>query len=266
MSITFDEWKNEHSQFMRSHVVQTENSRWGRVISNWNEERTGSNQTLEHIYTPAINLKNGDIYLDCGARKIWAKCCLYSILQPIVLTVKTVYHLFLPFSIPYTIYKTVQAAKNEENKISEAELMKKIIKEVGKNLVDMVRTPLYAIAITIVGIAGVIIGPFAPKLLYDIRITAGKLDKSLNWDENSPWILFRCFQPIDNLMTIDQWDREYKDTAYLKENEKDDPILLGLTNYSRAQIKFRRDNHALFNDCCQKYPQDKPFVSKSFQK
>lgn len=267
--ITFKEWKDKHSEFMQKHIVESEGSRWGRVICIWTEKRkeSGKITTIEHTYAAAINLKKGDIYLDCRKRKVWAKCCLYSLIQPLVLTVKTVYHLLLPVSIPYEIYKTVKAARKETQKVPGKELTKRIVKQIGKNLADTVRTPLYGMALTIIGIAGVVIGPLAPKILYDIRVTAGKVEKALNWgNENSPWILFKCFQPCDNLMKMYEWSRQNKDTEYLKENEKDDATLHGLTNFARAQIIFRRNNKALFNDCLKKYPEDKPYTSQSTPK
>jgi hypothetical protein len=267
-NIEFKQWKDEHSEFMQEHIKATENSRWGRVLCNWKEEKQIKGQDpsiidhIDHFYAATVNLKNADIYLDCRPRKIWAKFSLYSILQPIVLTAKTFYHLILPISIPCIIYKTIQDAKKEEKKVSGKELTNRIFKQIGKNILDIGRTPLYAIALTVIGISAVIIGPLAPKILHDMRKTAGNIEKSLNWgNADSAWILFKCFQPVDNIMTIDQWDRTYIDTSYHDENEKDASILNGLSNFARAQIKFRREHPALFNDCLQKYPEDKPYIS-----
>jgi hypothetical protein len=271
LPINFETWKEQHPTFMQQYVKMPEGQKWGRVICKWEEKPSEVNQTITqnitHTYAAAINLKNGDIYLDCRKRKIWAKCALYSLVQPIILTAKTVYHLLLPVSIPLEIYKTVQAARKENPEISKKELAKRCFIQVGKNFADIVRTPAYAVALTVIGIAGVIIGPLAPKTLYDIRATAGKMEKSLHWgDDTSPWILFKCFQPISNLMTIgkEEWTRFNNATVYLKgKNDEESTTLYGLTNLARALIQFRRDHRAIFNDCFQKYAKNEPYKSKA---
>jgi hypothetical protein len=267
-NIDFPQWRKEHPSMEQ--ILEKENSRWGRIICKWTEkkevEESQDPVLIEHLYASTINLKNADMYLDCRPRKIWAKFTVYSIFQPIVLTAKTFYHLILPISIPYIIYKTVRDANNEQKdkktEISGRELAKRIFKEIGKNILDIGRTPLYAIVLTVIGISALIIGPLAPKILHDFRRVAGNVEKSLNWgNADSAWIIFKCFQPIENLMTVKEWSREYPDTSYYPQKTKNRSILKGLANFARAQIKFRRENRALFNDCFLKYSQDKPYKS-----
>lgn len=261
-NIGFPEWKKTHSDFVKKYIFsESESSRWGRVICLWEEKAT----KITHIYAACINLQTGDIYLDCRKRKIWAKCCLYSFTQPFVLTAKTFYHLLLPISIPYGIYKVVLEASQEEEKISNKELSKRIFEQIGKNLADIVRTPLYAIVLTIIGISGVLIGPLVPEKLYDIRMTITKIETALNWgDGYSPWNQFPCLLSIGNLMTIEHyWSTYFKDDTEYFMNGNDRLTLYGLTNLARAQVKFRRNNSVLFNDCFQKYSENKIYISRS---
>jgi hypothetical protein len=261
----FEKWKTNYPDFMTKYVVQEEGPRWGRVMCIWQEVKPGQSK-VQHIYAASIDLQNGDIYLDCRKRKLWVKCCLYSLVQPIFFTVKTVYHLLLPISVPFEIYHTLQTARKQQ-KVTGIMLTKKIFKNIGKNIADIVRTPLYALVLTMVGIAGVLIGPLAPKTLYHIRMTIGKLERSLNWGvEHNSWNLFRCLHRIDNLTKIDwRYVHDYDNTEYIHDNEskKIEQTLHGLTNLAYLLINFRRENSRLFNDCFRTYPMNKPYISAS---
>lgn len=264
-SANFTEWKQKLPDLVQNQIIEQPGSKWGRVICVWKEKKETS--AMEHLYAVTINLQNGDIYLDCRPRKIWAKCCLYTVIQPILLTAKTIYHMLLPFSTAVAIYQTVQAAKQEETKISAKELSKRIVVAIAKNVADIFRTPVYALALTIVTLAALIIGPLAPKSLFHFRMALGNMEKSLYWGNgDSAWILFKCFQPVENLMTVDQWNRRQPDTEYLHEHGQENPTMNGLTNFARAQVQFRRHNNALFNDCLHKFPENKAYISAALAK
>ena len=264
--MNFKDWKNIHKSFIQENIEQKENSRWGRINAKWNE--INSNQELNHIYKFTLDLKTGDFYLDCRRRKIWCKSLTYLFVQPIVLSLKTVYHLMLPLSISLEIFQEVQKIKEFENdqkiKLTNKEKTIRIVKVITKDLLDIVRTPLYAGALSIIALAGVVIGPLAPNILYNTRAMAAKVELALHWgNEDSNWIIYRCFHPLGNVITIDQeWQRTREDTKYIKPESSEADRLKGLSNLARALINFRRENRAIFNDCFKLLPANQAYISK----
>src|SRR5262249_48211820 len=146
----------------------------------WKEKGTG----FTHIYAPVVNIQTGEIYLDCSKKKIYAKIVIQTLLRPFLSVIKTAYHLAIPISIIHIIYTTIQERKKYDRR--EACILENCIKNSLKSIADIVRTPVYGVAIIIVGIAIIIIGPFAPNTLYTSREILGKLMKSLYWSVGAP--------------------------------------------------------------------------------
>lgn len=272
-------------------IQESPTSKWGGLEVNWNEDITKKDKTINHVFRFTVNRNTGDFYLDCDKRKLTLKFSLYAVLQPLIFSVKTVYHLLLPISIPYEIFREVQKIKLKEaqlsQKIASSEKAKRIVKVVVWNVASIVITPGCAAVSAIIGIAGAIIGPFAPKrFLYELRATAGKVERFTHrGDKNSIWIIYKCFQPVQNISTIEklglchQSGKEYKvgkdpkggntfpnthqDTLYQKDITNEER---GMINLARAMISFRRTKRALFNDCMQLFPQEKEYISSYVEK
>lgn len=259
----------EWTRILKDHVVKNEGDRWGRLICRWIEKK--ETKTIQHIFAACIDLhsENGDIYLDCSKKKTWVKICSHMVLFPLYAAVKTVYHLALPLSISIEIYLTLAKAKQDRKykQMTRSDLTQRCIKQIGKNVADIVRTPIYATAMAVVSISAVIIGPLAPKTLYVFRTTLGEMEKSLNWGETgSIWTLYRCFQPYINLKDIKYWryresfpDTHYQEGFYnldLPCNE----ILRGMTHYARSYISANRRGAQLFNGC-KRLSSDLPYIS-----
>lgn len=259
MTITFQNWRKTHP-FIEDYLIYPDNKdkncRWARIQANWKEQKTGG-KNLSHLCAFTIDLNSGDIYLDCRKRKIWAKCAALTIGRPIFGITKTMYHLALPLSIPIEIYKSV--IEDLQKKMSANQILKNSLRSIKHNLTDIIRTPLYSLAMTIVTLSAVIIGPFAPSKLYDLRARVGRLENKLNRGEDSIWNRAPCFQPLENLMHIHHLQYVKKDTQY-----EDEPSLHGLNNLARSYVKFRRTNRNLFNDCACLQSQDKAYVSAAY--
>lgn len=224
-----------------SHPVIKETKKWGKIICVWDEVKNDG-QNLHHIYSATINLNNGDLYLDCRRRKIWAKCAVLTIGQPIKIAIKTGYHLSM-IPVAKEIFKTLKGKQTK----------KELCINCAKSLADTVRTPLYGVALTITSLAAMIAIPFRPNLAYDFREAYGKIEQSLHWGvKHDKGTLSLCFQPIFNIDSNKShyaMDKNYADTEYPEILDPESEMLhRRLANYSRSLILFRRNHRNLFND------------------
>ena len=266
-----------NSNFIKE-LPAKEGAKWGNLQVTWKEKIEGREETIDHIYQFTKNRENGDLYLDCTKGKIWTKFLLHIVLEPIILTGKIVFH-GTGLATISGLYQEIQQIKEEEQEQEQSISLKtKVIRcltVIGKTGVDIVRIPVYGLAMEVVAIASLIIGPFAPKeILYEMRNIAGKIDLALHrGDKTNPWIIFRCFQSIGNIDM--EWNTHYEDTLYGDEGVEDtscedngvNNLNHFLINLARAQIRFRRTSRALFN--CYKgiplalFPEGKKYVSST---
>lgn len=255
MDVTaFQNWR-EDNPFIEDYFFYPDGKEcgWCRIKAHWHEKKEDG-RDLFHLCAFAIDLQTGDVYLDCSKRKIWAKCVVLTLGRPLCGLAKTIYHLFAPISIPVEIFRAMSLGREQGKSSSEIAAM--AWHSVKNSLADIIRTPLYTIAIIIVTLAGTIIGPFAPHKLYDIRALAGRLESDLNRGKQNDWTIAPCFQPIDNLMKIHEENYKKTDTRY-----EDDSTLQGLNNLARKYVKFMRSNRVPLNNCGMLLPEDVPFVS-----
>lgn len=251
-------------------IVKTEgeSSKWGRVLCKWNEKKTNH----EHIYSALINLQTGDIFLDCTKKKIYAKFIAHTALRPFHIAFKTLYHLAIPISIPHLIYQTISEGKKEDSsigkkKLSNKEIAKNCLDRTVKSLADIVRTPAYGVALMVVSVAALIIGPLNIKgvTLYDLREIAGHLVQALY--RNGPEAkkdLFICFQAFKNLKTIKKDDNinpEEDNTLYPPHASDTKEKLI---DFASANIYFRRKHYAIFNNPFGKLDRKVRYVSASY--
>ncbi len=235
MDSSFNTWHLNNSSILNSLLYrEAEDSRWAKCKGIWKEKK--GEKILQHTCLFTCDLSNGNLYTDCTVLTIWKKCFCLSVLRPFVGVGKTAYHVFFPISIPLEIYKAYQEKKGASFKdfIQTAE------EKIKNSLFDIFRTPLYTLALTIISVAAVIIGPFTPSKLYEFRKFYGHLEQELNRGDPE-WTCAPCFQPIENLMNVDQWNLEKEDTEY-----ELDPIDKGLNNLTRGYVKFKRKNCDLF--------------------
>ena len=190
----FSDWMRTHPEFTEKHIVK-ENDRWGRIVCNWHEKV--GDKDLQHVFTASIDLKTGDIYLDCRKRKLFAKHLTLAFARPLHTAVRTLYHLSLAGVIT-NVYKAAVGKQTAKQAFTHS----------VKSLADIVRTPVYGTALTIVNIAAVAITPFSPSKLYDLRKLHGKIEQQLNWGEKQTgWTLALCFQSGFNV-TGKEWGIE----------------------------------------------------------
>lgn len=209
--LDFNQWLQLHPS-LENRIIK-ENSKWGRIVTEWKEKKEdGTNIT--HLFAISINLKTGDCYLDCRRRKIWAKQAVLILARPFQGGLKTLYHLSM---IP-VVHEIFQGLTGKQS-------AKKTLKNVGKSIADIVRTPVYAIAMMIVGLAAVAIIPLAPNTAYDFRVWHGKLEQRLFWGEkHTDFTVAICFQSIFNVREFESDDgfvSKHKDTKYKSLNKEE---------------------------------------------
>jgi len=248
----FETWRKDNPYIEdHLHFPDGEASGWGRVYAKWHEKHDGID--LTHICAFTLDLHSGELYLDCTKRKIWTKCLCLTAGRLFFGLTKTVYHLALPISIPFEILKAVIAGIEHQD--SAKTIAQNAAIKVCHNAADIFRTPIYSVVLTIIALAGVIIGPFAPCKLYDLRALAGRIENALNRGEES-WTLAPCFQPIEDITSIETLIYSKSDTVYDQEAG-----LHRLNNLARAYVGHRRAVRNPFDDYCRLVKQDGAYIS-----
>lgn len=228
---------------LKPFIIETDGkeSKWGRVVCEWREKSTG----LTHLFIPLINLKTGELYLDCSRKKIYAKFVAHTFTRPLHIFAKTLYHVVFVFSIPTTLFYTIM--RGYEEKLPCKQIAKHCLRNCVRSLLDCLRTPLYGVALMVISIATLVIAPFRPNTVYDMRERVGQIVESLYWHETSDYEydLFPCFQPYYSLYEMDQGNTVHdEDTNY---NFQATQYEIGLNNLARRNVYFLRDNHNVFN-------------------
>lgn len=288
-SINFQTWKEQNPLLFNKYIFATEgkNGRWGRLLCTYEEENrlytykddTNTNKKIKHIVCPLIDLsddeRGGSVYLDCSKRKIFAKhlCLVPGRLWQGIL--KTAYHLCLPISIPIEILTTIKQEKERNARLiakeknsgvksdtplhDAKEITRRCLKNSVKSLADIVRTPVYGVAMSIVSLAAVCIAPFSPTKLYDLRTVSGDLENKLLWGATADtWELTPCFKPTTSIKKIIS-----RGSSATNISDKT-PFELGLEKLAASMVDFRRSSRVPFNDCGFLLGSNTPFVSRSY--
>lgn len=204
-------WMNDLPSSAAKYIVRNEeeNCRWGRLIAPWNEILQDG-KVRKHVVAFGLNLENGDIYLDCSKRKILAKMLMHTAIRPIYTVLKFGWHALIPISIPVVIYKTIKDnAKNTTGEIAKLCLHNSL-----RSLADIVRTPAYGIAMTVVSIVTLAFALLNPNDLYEGRCLIGRLECSEQWGSKGSGLM-ECFQPYAHITDFKkQYNRREADTDY----------------------------------------------------
>jgi len=216
---------------------------WGRLICKWNEKREDGS-ILNHTYASCVDAVTGDIYVDDSPKLIFLKIFANLIARPVFTLAKTAYHLSL-----YPVFCEIATAISAEQDYRYA------IKNVCKELVDVVATPLWGLALMVAGIGVLILAPFGTDKLYAGRKFLGEIEQLSNWGERkTSWTLSKCFQPY-SVEIIQRFSYEkFPDTAY-----EGDAVDDGLANFARAHIRYKNKNFDFFS--CDYFPEGKSYHS-----
>lgn len=223
---------------------------WGRLIAQWDEKKSDGS-TVRHVYASSIDGRDGSLYLDCRPGLIFAKCFAQLLLRPLHTLVKTVYHAaMIPIltDLPKLFKRQMQAADFSANAI--------------RSIKDIMRTPVYGLALMAASIAVLVSGVFHPASIYEGRRLLGKIEEEANHGrKHTSWTLAKCFQPIPlNALTWFEAQDWSHDTLYPSSS----PIDRQLANFARSRIRKKRERIDPFS--CSKLPLSQKYVSPVLEK
>jgi hypothetical protein len=158
----------------------------------------------------------GNIYNTDKKIILYFKFFLSFLARPVHLIIKTAYHLFL-IGVFVAIAKELKSKKGEKAALKKGELASAVPKPIDKaagtlgqkvvrSLVDIFRTPLYELVMTIVSLTAILTAPFSPGLLYDFRCFTGQLTRELFWGAkyDMPVNLTPCMYRVGNIMDFEK--------------------------------------------------------------
>ncbi len=247
----FNEWLESHPQ-LESHIIP-KTPHWGRLICAWNEQQTHAR--LRHFYVATIDRRSGAVYFDCSPLKIALKCLGLAILYPIELTIRTVYLICFPVSLPIDIGCTIYYGIKEE--LPARKICQRVAQRIYRNVMDCLRTPVYATTLSLVCLASCFI-LINPNHAYDLRALIGRIEASYRWGDLEK-VTAPCFQPSE-YFNVEGDQKEYPDTVY----DGDDAVLQAMSNFARSKIRFWQSKHNLcVNGCILPHP-GKAYVTPGY--
>lgn len=146
--------------------------------------------------------------------------------------------------------------------MTRTDIAKECLKNSLRSIADIVRVPLYGVAMTALSVFAIASGLIEPTTLYYNRARIGQLEVDLNWGKRLSGLM-PCFQEIYDITDLP--DNSYKvDTRYRSLSNVPETRLVNLEyhtipsasdferrlqNIARCQINFRRNSGNLFSLC-----------------
>ncbi len=228
--------------------IEGPDSKWAKLICRW-KKKIQTPEGMEIVpkkLKTVINCKTEKVYLGDSKKVIAAKFSELSLATPVFMTVKTIYHLFFPLSLPYQIYITMHEMKKLEalavkkgQEPPPRDLASRVARVILRNFIDIVKTPLYMVAMTVVAVSTLILAAIKPQILYEGRVLYGEMLMSLNWGEKKTlWTLALCMQPLADLKNENEKKFQYvaDDIEY---NAPSGTKLHALNNMARNEDQSR---------------------------
>lgn len=209
--------------------IEGPKSKWVRLVCHLKEvekDAQGNKIVVERdTINTLFNCKTEKLYNADSKTDLAMKFTALSFGAPIALIVsKTIYHLLFPLSLSYQIYRVVRVAKKQKDAALDKgqekpkiNLASRITKVVIRNFIDIVKTPLYGIAMTITALSTLILSGVNDNILYEGRALYGEMLMSLNWgNKDTLWSIGACMQPYANLKNKNEKKYHYiaKDIEY----------------------------------------------------
>jgi len=255
-----EEWSKTYLSSLQKKITFPNEAptRWGRLLMTWAEVKP-TGEIHNHTYSACIDTKEWSFYVDHRPREIFERCLAHLLLRPLMIIKKTLYHL----SIVIPLYHIIKKGSSFEY----------CLREVAKSMADIVRTPLFGIALIVSSIAMLCICPFgSDDLALDGRRLLGKLEQMSTWGEKKvkQWTMLKCFQPweISYLESFyekndDDTCKYHEDTLYEYPNIVKDSADYNLevlkTHFLRRHIQYLRRHFDYFK--CHYFPQDAVYTS-----
>lgn len=262
MNTNYQSWLVENNSYAKSHIFATEgpDCKWGRVKAEWMEwdDPVRKITYRTHTFSLSINRETGEFYDDCTKKKVYAKMIAFTLTRPFIVFANTLYYACFPVAMTLAYRNARKEINKSKDQLEESEISARCRQAAFEALADVVRTPLYGIAMTVVSATALIIGPFAPKKLYDFREMENQLlRKYYRIPDGYVPDLFQCFIS-HNLQSEELYKGIKRDTNYLNPYSDVDR---GMTNYARAWILHYRENTSVCFNNGRKLEKDEIYTS-----
>lgn len=258
MNTNYQSWLVNNKDYADNHIFATEgpDCKWGRLKTEWTEivfpseevrkeviERgsIGNAEVTYRTHTLAlcINRETGDFYEDTTKKKIYVKMLAHTLRRPLFV-LDTLYYVCFPVAMTIAYRKARKEMEESVKLFSESEIKARCRQAAFNALADIVRTPVYGIAMIVVSATALIVGPLAPKKLYDFREMENQLMRKYYRIPNGHFTTpFECFLSINNIQRQEKYSRRYLDTVYSNPNSK---IENAMNNYTKAFINHHREH------------------------
>lgn len=215
-------WSNQEASITSLVTPCKKDSRWGVIRLNVTKKKDGKTTLIQRKYVICLDLQSdyiGNLYYADSKLAIYGKIFFSILSRPVHLLAKMVYHAaFIGFT--RAIIKGIH--KNKP--------IKEICKSAVCNLVDIVRTPIFEVALVVISLAGLLAIPFNPMLAYDFRAAIGQLSHELYWGKKYHLFidLTPCMRRRVNIMDLELNRQKIKD-EYIYSDESN-PTLVALEN------------------------------------
>lgn len=113
------EWKTTYGVYKR------DDDNYQRIPINYSEEITNKENevvgTFHHKYHATIDVRSGEIYLDCRKRKLFVKHLTLAIVRPIHTIIKTLWHASIIGPLAYETFKLFSKPTEDELSLTKEE-------------------------------------------------------------------------------------------------------------------------------------------------
>lgn len=163
----------------------------------------------------------GNLYNDDPKWGIYIKFGLSALARPVHLLAKTAYHLF-----------QLGAIRGLIRGVQTREKTSLIMQRVLRSEMNIIRTPIYEIAMEIVALVALVSSPFKATLLYDFRAFTGQLSHELFWGKrlSLPADLTPCMRRIGNVIDFGRNKQRILEDSPIDYEDPANPLLVALDN------------------------------------
>ena len=239
-------WLDDISKRIIPELTEGDGSlQWGRLITEWSEKNP-KGTLLKHTYAACVDGETGGLFNDCNLSLIFKKCLTQLLVRPFHSIAKTIYHAsFIPLFV----------------ELPDLYYGKKPIKQLLNTAVltftDIIRTPLYGIALIAASAYVLARAIFDPATLYNGRKLIGEIEEEANRGlKHTDWTLTHCFQPYPIEVLKDYEIQDFSlDTLY----PSNSPIDKQLTNFARSKIRHKQKRFDIFS--CSQLAKGQPYTS-----
>lgn len=239
MLTEFENWKKIPSNgvfFDDSIEFSNSKDQYGTLKIDFDFEFNAKKHSLhsEFIVSKSTGAIYGKMSPDSIKKVFWGLVFV----RPLQIIFKMTYHALLPISIPLEIKRALDQSGKPSSCL---ELAIRCTLAAIRSFADILRTPLYGIALTVIALAAVLFSGNQTEDVYSFLNFSSRVERDLFWGEKKR-CLARCQQPIDYLHLVSgrQVDYDAKYDIKIEYNAKPLELRYGLIQMSVSYALFQK--------------------------